>query len=142
MKRTIFLSALSICFSISCSSQKNINKNTETAISITDKEWIVVEIGNEKIEQLEADRFPKLTLSEGKISGFSSCNRMTGTYTLEKEKIIFGPIAVTKMFCFDTSDLETKYLKLLSEVTFWEYKHDKLHFLNENKEIIIVFEGK
>lgn len=142
MKRTIFLSLLTVCFLSSCNSQRNINKSTETPISITDKEWIAVELNNEKIEQLEADRLPKLTLSAGKVSGFSSCNRMNGTYTLEKDKLTFGAIAVTKMLCFDTSDLENKFLKALSEVNFWDYKQNKLHFLNEKKESIVVFEGK
>jgi len=142
MKRTIFLSLLLVCFLTSCNSQRNINKKTEVSISITEKEWIAVELNSEKIEQLAADRFPKLTLSAGKVSGYSSCNRMNGTYTLEKDKIVFGAIAVTKMLCFDTKDLEDKFLKAISEVKFWEYKQDKLHFLNEKKQIIIVFEEK
>ena len=142
MKRTIILSALLVCSLTSCNSQKNINKSKETSNSITNKEWIAVELGKEKIEQLEMNRFPNLTLSEGKITGYSSCNRMNGTYTLEKGKITFGAIAVTKMLCFDTSELESKYLKALSEVQFWECKQGKLYFLNNKKETVIVFEEK
>ena len=142
MKRTIFLSLLIVCFLTSCNSQRNINKNAETSISITGKKWIAVEINNEKITQLDADRFPNLTLSEGKISGYSSCNRMQGTYTLEKDRITFGPIAVTKMLCFDTNELEINYLQSISEVKFWEYKQNKLYFLNEKKEVVVVFEGE
>ena len=142
MRKTIFLPLLLVCFLTNCNSQKNINKNAGTSISIMDKTWIAIEIANEKIEQLESDRFPNITLSERKISGYSSCNRMHGTYTLEKNKITFGPIVVTKMFCFDTSELEMKFLQALSEVKFWEYKQNKLYFLNEQKQVIIVFDEK
>ena len=142
MKRTVILSALLACFLMSCNSQRNINKSKETSNSITNKEWIAIELDNEKIEQLEMNRFPNLTLSEGRITGYSSCNRMNGTYTLEKEKITFGAIAVTKMMCFDTSELESKFLKALSEVQFWECKQGKLFFLNDKKQRIIVFEEK
>ena len=101
-----------------------------------------MEVYNEKMEQLDTARCPNLTLSEGKISGYSSCNRMHGDYTLEKEKISFGVLAVTKMLCFDTQNLETNFLKALSEVKFWEYKQGKLRFLNEKKEVIVVLEEK
>jgi heat shock protein HslJ len=111
-------------------------------VSITDKEWVAVELDNEKIKLSDVNQFPRMKLSEGKISGFSSCNRMNGAYTMEKEKISFGPIAVTKMLCFETQEVESKYLKLLSEVKLWEYEQGKLHFFNDKKQIIIVFEEK
>jgi len=111
-------------------------------ISITDKQWIAVEIGNEKMEQLSAERFPTLKLSESRMMGYSSCNRMTGTYTIEKDKITFGAIAITKMLCMDTRDIEDKYLKAFSDVKLWKYEQDKLYFLNEKKQVIIIFEEK
>jgi heat shock protein HslJ len=142
MKRKTGLFILIISCLASCNSQRNINKTADASISITGKEWVAVEVDNEKITQQDTSRLPNLKLAEGKISGYSSCNRMHGTYTLEKGKISFGAIAVTKMFCFDTKDLEDKFLKAISEVKFWEYKQNKLYFLNEKKQIIIVFEEK
>jgi heat shock protein HslJ len=141
MKRTSLFILIISCLAC-CNSQRNVSKTAEASFSITGKEWVAVEVNNEKIEQLDADRYPNLKLSDGKISGYSSCNRMQGTYTLEKEKITFGAIAVTKMLCFDTKDLETKFLQALSEVKSWEYKQNKLHFLNEQKQTIVVFEEK
>jgi heat shock protein HslJ len=136
----MFFFALFICGLLGCNSQKNINKNMVYFESITDKEWVAIEIDNKKIELSEVNQFPRLKLSEGKISGFSACNRMNGTYTMEKEKISFGSIAVTKMLCFETQDIETKYLKALTEVAFWKYEQNKLYFMNTQKQIIIVFE--
>ena len=143
MKRTTCLLMLIMCGILSCTSQKNVgNGVTNTDLSITDKEWIVVAFANEKIEQLTAEQFPTMKLSEGRITGYSSCNRMQGTYSMEKNKITFGAIAVTKMFCFDTKDIEEKYLKMLPEVKSWKCEDDKLYFLDENKQVIITFEAK
>lgn len=142
MKRKTFLFALLTCSLLGCHSQRSVNKNTASSPSITDKEWIAVEIDNEKINLSEVEQFPRLKLSDGKISGFSACNRMQGTYTMEKEKISFGPIAITKMFCFETQDIESKYVKAISEVKLWKYEQNKLYFLNDKKQIIIVFEEK
>jgi len=146
LRKYIVLFFVVILFAVSglfdCHSQRNINKNADVSISITDKEWIAIEVDNEKIELSEASQFPRLKLSAGKVSGFSSCNRMQGTYTLGKEKISFGPIAVTKMLCFETQNIEAKYLKAISEVRFWKYEQHKLSFLNDKKQTILVFEEK
>ena len=142
MKQIFFSFTLIISILLSCNSQRNINKNTVSSDPITDKEWVAVELEGKKIELSEANQFPRLKLSEGKISGFSSCNRMNGTYTLEKEKISFGPIAVTKMLCFETQEIESKFLKSLSETQFWKHEQSKLYFLNAQKQILIAFEGR
>jgi heat shock protein HslJ len=142
MKQTIFLSLLLFCFLMSCNSQRSINKTGTDSVAITGKEWTAIEVYSEKIEQLDTARHPNLKLAEGKMSGYSSCNRMHGTYVLEKEKISFGAVVATKMLCFDTQNLEKNYLNALSEVNFWEYKEKKLYFFNEKKQIIIVFEEK
>jgi len=142
MKQILFFFTLLISVLLSCNSQRNINKNAVFSELITNKEWVAVELEGKKIELSEINQFPRLKLSESKISGFSSCNRMNGTYALEKEKITFDTIAVTKMLCFETQEIESKFLKVLSEVKFWKYEQTKLYFLNAQKQIIIVFEEK
>jgi copper homeostasis protein (lipoprotein) len=114
----------------------------QTTVVITDKEWIAIEVEQEKIEFEEIGRFPSLTLSNGTCSGYSSCNRLHGTYTLDGNKITFGAIAVTKMFCMDVKEVEKNYLHALSKVQHWEYKQNQLHFLDENKQVRIVFREK
>ena len=140
MKRTKCLLMLLLCVLLSCNSQKNAAKSAETPISITDREWKAIVIENEKLEQLTTDKLPAMKLSEGKVTGFSSCNRMHGTYTMEKDKITFSQMAVTKMLCVDTQEIESKFLKALSEVKSWKEEKGKLHLLNENKQVIIIFE--
>ena len=50
-------------------------------------------------------------------SGFSGCNRFTGTYLLRDGKLSFGPLASTRMACAGTgSQLEPAYLDALAHV--------------------------
>jgi len=133
-----------MCSVLSCNSQKNVSNNVKVAdsvssVSITEKEWVAIELFGEKLEELNAKRLPWMTLSEGKITGNTSCNNMHGTYTMENEKITFGMIAATKMFCFDTKDIEANYLKAIAEVKTWKYEDGKLYFLDEKTQTIIVF---
>ena len=67
---TILLLAI-ICLS-ACKTKQNA---TNPSITITDKTWVAVQLGEDAIE-LAQDRLPNLTLSqEGKVSGSGSCNR-------------------------------------------------------------------
>ncbi|CAB3766758.1 META domain-containing protein [Paraburkholderia solisilvae] len=62
-----------------------------------------------------------LTLStangQRRASGFSGCNRYTGTYTLRDGKLSFGPLAGTRMACAGTGgELEGDYLDALAHI--------------------------
>jgi len=50
-------------------------------------------------------------------SGFSGCNRYTGTYMLRDGKLSFGPLAGTRMACASAGGkLESDYLDALAHV--------------------------
>jgi len=107
---------------------------------ILDKEWIVVKIEKEKIADTE--KTPWIKLSEGRVSGFSGCNRMIGSYSWEGKTLTFSQLGGTKMFCFDAQELEDKFMKTLSKTHFWKYKRGKLYLFDENKTAIMMFEIK
>lgn len=37
--------------------------------------------------------------ADGRLTGHTSCNRMTATYTLEGDKLAVGPVTTTRMAC-------------------------------------------
>jgi len=39
--------------------------------------------------------------AEGRVQGSGGCNRFTGSYEVDGDKITFGPLAATKMLCPD-----------------------------------------
>ena len=130
---------LFICCMCSCKAQKTITDKAGDTSFILNKEWIVIQIGDEKIEQLSMNHPPNLKLLEDKISGYSSCNRFHGNCIMQENKITFSHIVITKMLCTETNDIESLYLKALSDVQFWEHKGGKLYFLNQEKQTVIIF---
>ncbi len=131
-----------LLFAIVCLSACKAKQNTmNQAITITDKTWVVVQLGENAIELAE-DLLPSLTLSEGKASGFGSCNRFHGTYTLDGNKISFPPLAQTKMLCQEVQQVEDGFLNALSNAKSWEYKNGKLYFFGENKNVLLIFKMK
>ncbi|MBP0902699.1 META domain-containing protein [Mariniflexile gromovii] len=71
------------------------------------------------------------------VSGFSGCNRFSGTYTVNKNSITMGPLASTRMFC-DTSknNIDTKLLELLAKVDTFKTNGDFLSLASNNNVLI------
>ena len=54
---------------------------------------------------------------EGRASGNGGCNRYTGSYTFENGKLVFGPLAGTKMMCPEAvMDQEDRFHDALADV--------------------------
>jgi len=109
--------------------------------TILNNEWLLVEIGKEKLTT-DAEKTPYITLSEGRLSGFSGCNRLIGSYVLEGEILTFSRVGGTKMFCFDVQDLETQFMQSLEKTHYWKYKCKKLYFFDEDKVLTMKFKIK
>ncbi len=82
-------------------------------------EWIVTGFGG---PILIVDRPPTMTFErQGNVSGFSGCNRFSGTYTQEGSALAFGQAAVTQMACPAPYDkLEQDFQQALSTVVSYE----------------------
>lgn len=91
-------------------------------------EWRLVDIGGQPSPAgADSTRHPGFTLlAEGrKVQGSAGCNRMTGTYKLDGEKLKFGPLATTRMACPDMQT-ETAFLKALGATTRYEVSGSSL----------------
>ena len=109
--------------------------------TIAEKEWMLVEMGKEKITA-DAGKTPFIMLSENRLSGFSSCNRLVGSYVLDGETLTFSRIGSTKMLCEAVRDLETTFIQSLEKTRYWKYKCKKLCLFDENKVLIMKFKIK
>ena len=133
MKKHVYLlliSILTVVFSTQTHGQEILNQ-----------EWVVVAIGQKKITT-DAEKTPWIKLSQGRVSGFSACNRLMGSYTLEGETLIFNGLGGTKMFCQDVAELEDKFLQTISKTHSWKYKYGKLCFFDKDKKLIMKFKIK
>lgn len=62
--------------------------------------WKLVEAdGGGPLQEHAFDSGVTVVFSDGRISGRDGCNRYTGSYAWQGEKLIVGQLASTKMFC-------------------------------------------
>jgi heat shock protein HslJ len=94
----------------------------------TSAEWRLADIGGQPSPAgADSMRHPGFTLlAEGrKVQGSAGCNRMTGTYQLDGQKLKFGPLATTRMAC-PAMQTETAFLKALEATTRYEVSGSSL----------------
>jgi len=96
-------------------------------------EWTLVELGGQPVGLGAGEKPATLSLSEADkhASGFSGCNRMSGTYELEGSTLRFGPMAVTRMACATGMDLETKFLAALQATRGYRLAAEGLELTGE-----------
>ena len=109
MKYTISILLATVL--ISCNTG---NKVKETDKNTIQKKWELSVLDG---EQIAANLPIYIELTEdNKVSGFTGCNRLTGTYVIENEsQIKFNQLATTRMACPEMEmTLESKVLELLN----------------------------
>ncbi len=80
-------------------------------------QWRAVEIPGVALTVVEAGRAPHFVLeTEGnRVSGFSGCNRLMGSYQLDKDALRFSGLASTRMGCpAPIMEVEGAFLKALN----------------------------
>ena len=78
--------------------------------------------------------------ANGRLNGFSGCNRFSGGYTTSGERITIGPLASTRMACEETAmQTEARFLKMLEATTEFQRERVKLTFRDEQRTVVARF---
>ncbi len=77
----------------------------------------------------------RLEPADKRVSGTDGCNRLMGVYTLDGEKVSFGPLAGTKMACPPPiMDLASAFTTALTATTRWSITDGALVLSDEERE--------
>ncbi len=91
-------------------------------MSLTMKDWAWVSALYNDGRSIEPSQLGLFALSfeeDGRFSASTDCNSMSGTYTTGENSVSFGPIAMTKMFCEDSQEME--FLALLENAQMYHF---------------------
>jgi len=71
----------------------------------------------------------------GQVAGLGSCNRFSGTVTIDQDRMRFGPLAATKMACPEAiMDQERRYLAALGRATRFRIDEPFLYVYTTDEE--------
>ena len=97
------------------------------------KEWKLEYLKTPGVQFLPDEKVPVLRFGEdGKIGGYGGCNNYFGGYTIAGRTIKAGELGSTKMYCEESMELESTYLKVLSM---------ELRALFSDKKLILTADG-
>ena len=111
---------------------------------LKDTYWKLTRLGDQPVLPTIQEREPHLVLSseENRVSGFSGCNSLSGSYTLNGDSIGFSPMASTMMACADGADVERAFFAALERVRTWRLLGRNLDFLDAEGELAARFEAR
>jgi heat shock protein HslJ len=94
--------------------------------------WLITQVGGEKIQAVSDTNVPNLIFDEKlqRVSGSTGCNRITGGYALEGDKLRFQQMVSTRMACISGMEQEGRILKALETIERYRFAGDQLELLD------------
>jgi uncharacterized lipoprotein YbaY/heat shock protein HslJ len=79
--------------------------------------------------------------AQRRVIGSGGCNRLSGTYTLDGERLVFSRAVGTMMACRDAMDQERALLDTLTQVARWRVDGQRLALLDERGATLLLFDA-
>jgi len=105
--------------------------------------WQVTGYNNGKQAVVSVLRDTKLTLTfvpDGKVAGSAGCNRFTGTYSVDSEKVTIGNIAATRKLCTGPDEVmeqELAFLEALGATAIARIEGDRLELRSAEGALLV-----
>jgi heat shock protein HslJ len=135
MRRALFGVALAFGFA-ACSSSA-----PAQGPPLENTEWTLVRLADRPVT-VAPKRTPtlKLVSDARQVQAWTGCNRAGGAYELDGGKLIFKPLAVTRMACLDGTDVEPGFLKAVEATAGWRITDGLLVLLGPSGESLATFQ--
>ncbi len=112
--------------------------------TLTNTYWKILRLGDAEVAAGEGRREPNLILREGepRFTATVGCNQVSGGYTLEDDKLMFGTAAATMMACPAPLDAWEKQLaEVLKETVSWRIDGQTLELLDAAGEPLALLQA-
>lgn len=94
---------------------------------LTGTYWRLVELRTDERTPVDPALGAHLVFEDGRVSGSSGCNRLTGSYTVQDDSLRFSGLAGTRMACAPPAMmLEQRFLAALEKVDRYRIEGEML----------------
>jgi len=106
--------------------------------------WQLVRLGEAPVEVSAGQPQPYLVFASDalQVSGSGGCNRITGGFTLEGDRVHLGPLAGTMMACVNGMEQEQRFLKTLNHVKRYRISGEQLDLLGADGTVLATFSAR
>lgn len=103
--------------------------------------WVLQTLNGKEVKTVDQkSERPRLEiqLTQGRVTGTTGCNRLTGPVKADTRQIQVGPLAVTRMACLNEAGrLEGDFLEALSQPLTYQVGEGKLILLRDGKTVMM-----
>ena len=105
--------------------------------------WKLLRLGESQIAAPEKQRELHLMFhpASRRVSGSGGCNRITGSFERQGERLTFGPTAGTLMACPDGMETEKLFLGALEKTSRFRIARQHLELLDSSGNVLADFEA-
>jgi len=101
--------------------------------------WKAIELAGKPTPAQDPKREAHLQFQGGRVSGSDGCNRITGTYQLNGDRVTFGQLAGTQMACVNPGGTEGPFRGALESATRLTIAGDRLELSDAAGTRLAVF---
>jgi len=114
------------------------------AAPLEDTYWRLTRLGDEPVILAEGQQAPYIRLEPAprRAAGSGGCNRMTGGYELEEDKLTFGAMSSTMMACLNGMEIEEAFHGALGKARTWKIAGQHLELYDEKHVMVARFEAQ
>lgn len=134
----LFIVLMGLAIMSACS--MGINANSPTPEQALDKQvWQLTAIEGKVLPKDAA--VPNLKFANGRLTGFTGCNRLFANYSATAEgSLSLGALGTTKMACLGAGgELERAVLAALKQVGFYAVPPGQLNLLDANHKVLLTY---
>lgn len=109
---------------------------------VKDAYWVLMSVGGQDVEVLNNTQsaYIRLEEKENDVDGFTGCNKISGSYTLDGEQLQFSELSTTRMACPDL-EAESKMMEALRRVDNYKLSGDLLTLFDGDKAVATFMTG-
>lgn len=114
-----------------------------TAAPLENTHWQLTSLANTNVLGRPPQREPYFILNPANrsVTGSGGCNRLTGTYEVNGDRVSFNRIASTMMGCMSGMETEQAFLKALSAANRWRISGQRLDLFDGAGSPVARFEA-
>jgi copper homeostasis protein (lipoprotein) len=111
--------------------------------ALQDTYWKLAQLRGQPVDAVERQREAHLVLhtAQQRLAGSGGCNRLAGSYTLDGQRLSFGPTAATRMACAQGMAQEQAFLDALAATVRWRIDAQRLELFDAQGASLARFEA-
>lgn len=115
-----------------------------SAASLGGTDWQLTQLMGRPVDDVELGREPGIRFDpeQQRVFGSSGCNRFTGSYSIDGNRLALSSLAMTRMACARGMKTEAAYAEVLEKAARWQISGQQLQLYGADGALLAEFKAQ